>query len=80
MELGRLDEARSSIGLARQLLAGDEGGPDLDEEILLATGRLHEVNGDAAAAARAYEAALAANPVSDEARRRLRALNLPEAE
>ena len=79
-ELGRLDEAQSSIDLARELVAGDESGPDLDEEILLATGRLHEARGDTAAAVRAYEAALAANPVSDEARGRLRALNLPEAE
>ena len=79
-ELGRLDEAQSSIDLARELVAGDESWPDLDEEILLATGRLHEARGDTAAAVRAYEAALAANPVSDEARGRLRALNLPGAE
>jgi hypothetical protein len=38
------------------------------------------MRGDVAAAIRAYEAALAANPVSDEARRRIRALSLPEAE
>jgi tetratricopeptide (TPR) repeat protein len=80
VELGRLDEAQSSIDLARELMAGDESGPDLDEEILLATGRLHEARGDTAAAVRAYEAALAANPVSDVARGRLRALSLPEAE
>ncbi|MCK4510108.1 tetratricopeptide repeat protein [bacterium] len=79
-ELGRLDEAQSSIDLARELVAGDGSGPDLDEDILLATGRLYEAQGDTAAAVRAYEAALAANPVSDEARGRLRALNLPEAE
>jgi len=79
-ELGRLDEAQSSIDLARELLAGDTARRNLDEEILLATGRLHEVKGDTAAAVRAYEAALAANPVSDEARRRLRALSLPESE
>jgi len=80
VELGRLDEAQSSIDLARELVAGDESGPDLDEEILLATGRLHEARGDTAAAVRAYEAALAANPVSDVARGRLRALSLPEVE
>ena len=79
-ELGRLDEAQSSIDLARELLARDKAGRGLDEEILLATGRLYEARRDTAAAVRAYEAALAANPVSDEARRRLRALNLPEAE
>ena len=80
VELGRPDEARSSIDLARELLAGNKAGPDLDEEILLATGRLHEVEGDTAAAVLAYEAAVAVNPVSDEARRRLRALNLPKTE
>ncbi len=79
-ELGRLDEAQSSIDLARELVAGDEARLNFDEEILLATGRLHEARGDTAAAVRAYEAALAANPVSDEARGRLRALNLPEGE
>jgi len=79
-ELGRLDEAQSSIDLAGELVAGDESGLDLDEEILLATGRLFEARGDKVAAVRAYEAALAANPVSDEARGRLRALNLPDAE
>jgi len=80
VELGRLDEAQSGIDMARELLAGDEGELDLDEEILLVTGRIREAMGDTAAAVRAYEAALAANPVSDEARRRLRALNLPDIE
>ena len=80
IEVGRLDEAQSGIDLARELMAGGAAGPDLDEEVLLVTGRLRDVRGDTAGAVRAYEAALAANPVSDEARRRLRALNLPEAE
>ncbi len=79
-ELGRVNEAESSLERARRLLAGDEDGLDLDEEMLLVTGRICELRGDAAAAIRAYEAALAVNPVSDEARRRIRALNLPGAE
>jgi hypothetical protein len=62
------------------MLADDEIGPDLMEAILLTTGRISELKGDSAAAARAYEAALAANPVSDEARRRIRALNTSEEE
>ena len=80
IEVGRLDEAQSGIDLARELMAGRAVGLDLEEEVLLVTGRLREVKGDTAGAVRAYEAALAANPVSDEARRRVRALNLPEAE
>jgi predicted Zn-dependent protease len=79
-ELGRLDEAEDSVDRARRMLADDEIGPDLMEAILLTTGRISELKGDSAAAARAYEAALAANPVSDEARRRIRALNTSEEE
>jgi predicted Zn-dependent protease len=79
-ELGRLDEAAGSVARARRVLADDEAGADLMEAILLATGRISELKGDSVAAARAYEAALAANPVSDEARSRIRALNTSEEE
>jgi tetratricopeptide (TPR) repeat protein len=79
-ELGRLDEAELSVDRARELTVGEDTDPDLMEAILLATGRISELRGDRAAAARAYEAALAANPVSDEARRRIRALNTSEEE
>jgi tetratricopeptide (TPR) repeat protein len=75
VELGLLDQAEAELGLANEL-AGDSPGRTVEEIILLATGRLHEQRGDRAAAARSYEAALAANPVSDEARRLLRALEL----
>jgi tetratricopeptide (TPR) repeat protein len=80
VELGRIDEAERGIEQVRQSLPSEQAGGDLDEEMLLVTGRIHELRGDTAAAIRAYEAALAANPVSDEARRRIRALNLPEVE
>jgi len=79
-ELGRLDEAENGIENARALIAGDATSHDLDEAILLVTGRIHEMRGDTSAAIRAYEAALAANPVSDEARRLIRSLNLSKAE
>ena len=80
VELGRLDEAEGSIERVREFPAEEREGRDLDEAMLLVTGRIYEMRGDPAAAIRAYEAALAANPVSDEARRRIRALNLPEGE
>jgi len=80
VELARVDEAESSIERARELIGTSDTGKDLDEAFLLATGRIHEMRGETSAAIRAYEAALAVNPVSDEARRRIRALSLPEAE
>ncbi|MFH1688817.1 MAG: tetratricopeptide repeat protein [Candidatus Eisenbacteria bacterium] len=80
VELGRIDEAERGIEQVRQSFSSELADGDLDEEILLVTGRIYELRGDTAAAIRAYEAALAANPVSDEARRRIRALSLPEVE
>ena len=80
VELDRVDEAERSLERARELIATGGTGVNLDEPLLLATGRIHEVRGDTSAAIRAYEAALAANPVSDEARRRIRALSFPVAE
>jgi hypothetical protein len=78
VELGRLDEAEAVVERANDLL-GDQGiSPGLREAMLLVTGRVHELRGELDQAARAYEAALAANPVSDEARRRIRALEHPE--
>ena len=78
--LDRLEEAERALARAREQLYADATRAELDEELFLASGRLHEARGDTVAAVRAYEAALAANPVSDEARRRLRALNLPASQ
>jgi hypothetical protein len=82
VELERIDEADAALTRVREL-AASAGRADLDDEVLLVTGRILEARGDRAAAIRAYEAALAANPISDEARRRIRAASetgLPSGE
>lgn len=65
--VGRLDEAAAVLEAA----AGLAGGA-LESKLFIATGFLLEARGEIKAAVRLYEAALAADPVSDEARRRLR--------
>ncbi|MBN2565857.1 MAG: hypothetical protein JXB46_09105 [Candidatus Eisenbacteria bacterium] len=69
--LGRLDEASSTLELARDLPDGAVGSGALDADFFIASGFLLEARGEIQAAIRSYEAALAAYPVSDEARRRL---------
>jgi tetratricopeptide (TPR) repeat protein len=71
--LGRLEEAESSIERVEGL-SGGEQDPSTEAELLIARGMLQEAVGEIRAATRSYEAALAAYPVSDEARRRLRAI------
>jgi tetratricopeptide (TPR) repeat protein len=80
VELDRVDDAERNLDRARELIAAGATSADLDEALQLATGRIHEIRGETTAAIRAYEAALAANPVSDEARRRIRALSFPVSE
>lgn len=75
--LGRLDEAEEALARARELEGDATTRAGLEEELALARGRLSEARGDTLGAVRAYEAALAINPVSDEARRRLEALAAP---
>lgn len=72
--LGRIDEAFESVRRAEAEIdsLGDADGER--EELFLVLGRLQEARGDSAAAVSEYEGALEVNPVSDEARRRLRAL------
>jgi tetratricopeptide (TPR) repeat protein len=72
--LGRLDEAAATLELARDLPEGAAGSGALDADFFIASGLLLEARGETQAAIRSYEAALAAYPVSDEARRRLSAI------
>jgi len=72
--LRRLDEARTGIAAARLLVAKTGSQPQALEALYLASGRYHEAAGDRAAAVADYERALRANPVSDEARKRLAAI------
>jgi tetratricopeptide (TPR) repeat protein len=71
--LGRLDEAEAGLALAEGLTGGADGRAE-EADLLVARGMLHEARGEFRAAVRSYEAALACYPVSDEARRRLRAI------
>jgi len=79
IELGRVDAGEAELDIADELTGGTCFAP-LEEEKLVAYGRLYEKRGDALSAARAYEAALAVNPVSDEARRLLRTLDTAPSE
>jgi len=73
VELGRLPEALSHLDRCPALL--DETPDDLWlERYHIAVGRYSEARGERELAVSAYEAALEANPVSDEARRRLAGL------
>jgi len=72
--LGRLDEAREAIEVARSGIDASDAPDAAREELLLVLGGFHEAAGDTAAAVSEYERALEVNPVSDEARRRLETL------
>jgi len=69
--LRRFEEARASIETARVLVARSGSQPSALEKLYVASGRYHEAIGNPAAAIDDYERALRANPVSDEARKRL---------
>jgi len=73
--LKRLEEAEASIAAARVLVAQAGNPPAAVEGLYVAAGRYHEAVGDNAAAVSDYQRALRANPVSDEARKRLAALS-----
>lgn len=75
--LDRLDDAEASIAIARVLVAKAGSPPEAVEWLYVASGRHHEAVGNKAAAVRDYQRALRANPVSDEARRRLEVLTPP---
>lgn len=72
--LERFDEAQAGIAAARVLVARAGSPPAAVEWLYVASGRYHEAVGDKAAAVSDYQRALRANPVSDEARKRLAAL------
>jgi aminopeptidase N len=73
--LRRFGDAEAAIASARVLVAQAGSAPTAVEALYVASGRYHEAVGDRVAAARDYERALQANPRSDEARKRLAALD-----
>jgi lipoprotein NlpI len=73
--LGRLDEAGRAIDRARAEIEAEAAPGAVREEYFLVLGRFHQAEGDAAAAISAYERALELDPMSDEARTRLKALS-----
>jgi hypothetical protein len=75
--LKRLEEAQASVSTARALVAQAGSPPAAVEWLYVAAGRYHEAIGDKATAVSDYQRALRANPVSDEARKRLAALAPP---
>lgn len=69
VDSGDLDGASAALARARSVV--DTSAAGIPDRVWVAEGMLREARGDTAAAMAAYENALRANPVSDEARGRL---------
>jgi len=71
VEAGDVEGARAAVERAESVADTGASGGGIPDRVWIARGRIEEVAGDTAAAIAAYESALRANPVSDEARVRL---------
>jgi hypothetical protein len=77
--VGRLADAERSLEAARALTENGRTGAAAVERVRLAEGRIAEGKGDTTVAIAAYRLALAVNPASTEAKKRLRALGVEPA-